>query len=160
MLPEQAVGPRIKRISNAMDRKRTVDLEDMDLTSSQGLVLGYLARHRDEAVYPAEICRHYGLSQPTVTGILQRLEAKGFLVYADDPDDRRRRRLVPTGKALDCHEWVKQRFIETERLLTEGLTEAERAQLLVLLDRLIANMDGGCESSAPRPKEGTECSKN
>ena len=156
MLPEQAVGPRIKRISNAKDRKRTVDLEDMDLTSSQGLVLGYLARHRDEAVYPAEICRHYGLSQPTVTGILQRLEAKGFLVYAEDPSDRRRRRLVPTEKAMDCHEWVKQRFIETERLLTEGLSEEERARLLVLLDRLIANMDAGCESCAPCPKEGTQ----
>lgn len=156
MLPEQAVGPRIKRISNAMDRKRTVDLEDLGLTSSQGLVLGYLARHAGEAVCPADVCRHFGLSQPTVTGILQRLEAKGFLARAEDPADRRRRRLAPTEKALACHEWVKQRFIETERLLTEGLTEAEQAQLLVLLDRLIANMDAGCEYCAPRQKEGTE----
>lgn len=160
MLPEQAVGPRIKRICNAMDQKRTVDLEDLGLTSSQGLVLGYLARHPEEALSPGDVCRHFGLSQPTVTGILQRLEAKGFLTYADDPADRRRRRLVPTEKALDCHEWVKQRFIETERLLTGGLSEAERAQLLVLLDRLIANMDAGCESCPPCPKEGTECSKN
>jgi DNA-binding MarR family transcriptional regulator len=155
MRPEQAVGPRIKRISNAMDRKRTVDLEDLGLTSSQGLVLGYLARHTEEAVFPGDVCRHFGLSQPTVTGILQRLEAKGFLRYADDPGDRRRRRIVPTQKALDCHEWVKQRFIETEQLLTEGLTEAERSQLLVLLDRLLANMDAGCDSCAPCPKEET-----
>ena len=160
MLPEQAVGPRIKRISNAMDRKRTVDLEDLGLTSSQGLVLGYLARHQDEAVFPGDVCRHFGLSQPTVTGILQRLEAKGFLVYADDPADRRRRRLVPTEKALDCHQRVVEHFWETEALLTRGMSEAERETLLALLDRLIANMDAGCESGAPRPKEGTECSKN
>lgn len=160
MLPEQAVGPRIKRISNAMDRKRTVDLEDLGLTSSQGLVLGYLARHLDEAVFPGDVCRHFGLSQPTVTGILQRLEAKGFLLYADDPADRRRRRLLPTEKALACHEWVKQRFIETEELLTEGLSEAERSQLLGLLDRLIANMDAGWESVPPRQKEETQCSEN
>ena len=156
MLPEQAVGPRIKRISNAMDRRRTLDLEDLDLTSSQGLVLGYLARNQEADVSPGDIGRHFGLSQPTVSGILQRLEAKGFLVFADDPADRRRRRLVPTEKALDCHEWVKQRFIETERLLTRGLTEAERAQLSGLLDRLIANMDADCESCPPGPKEGTE----
>ena len=156
MLPEQAVGPRIKRISNAMDRKRTVDLEDLGLTSSQGLVLGYLARHRDETVCPGDVCRHFGLSQPTVTGILQRLEAKGFLAYADDPTDRRRRRLLPTEKALEVHQRVVQRFVETEELLTRNMSGDERAQLLRLLDRLIVNMDAGCESCAPCPKEGTQ----
>ena len=156
MLPEQAVGPRIKRISNAMDRKRTVDLEDLGLTSSQGLVLGYLARHRDEAVCPGDVCRHFGLSQPTVTGILQRMEAKGFIVFADDPSDRRRRLIAGTEKALDVHQRVVEHFWETEALLTRGLSEAERETLLVLLDRLIANMDAGCDSCATCPKEGTQ----
>ena len=151
MLPEQAVGPRIKRISNAMDRKRTVDLEDLGLTSSQGLVLGYLARHQDEAVFPGDVCRHFGLSQPTVTGILQRLEAKGFLVYADDPDDRRRRRLVPTEKALDCHQRVLERFRETEALLSAGMEAEELDRLRTLLDRVLTNL--GDEDCAANPEQ-------
>ncbi len=32
MTPESALGPRIKRISNAIDRKRTLDMEDMELS--------------------------------------------------------------------------------------------------------------------------------
>ena len=156
MIPEQAVGPRIKRISNAMDRRRTLDLEGFDLTSSQGMVLGYLSRHRDEAVFPCEIGRHFGLTNPTVTGILQRLEAKGFLAFADDSADRRRRRVVPTEKALDLHQRVVEHFWETEALLTQGFTEAEQDQLRSLLDRLSANIHSCCDCEKPTPKEGTQ----
>ena len=150
MIPEQALGPRIKRISTAIDRKRTRDLEDLDLTSSQGMVLGYLVRSREKPVSPGDIGRHFGLRHPTVTGILQRLEAKGFVVYADDPADRRRKLVAVTDRALDCHARIKEHFAETEARLTEGLSEAQREQLLALLDRVLQNMDAGC---APRPKE-------
>lgn len=152
MNPEQALGPRIKRISTSIDRKRTRDLEDLDLTSSQGMVLGYLVRSRERRISPGDIGRHFGLSHPTVTGILQRLEAKGFVAYADDPADRRRKNVAVTERALDCHARIRERFAETEARLTEGLSEAQREQLLALLDRVLQNMDAGCAS---RPKEET-----
>lgn len=153
MIPEQAIGPRIKRISTAIDRKRTRELEDMELTSSQGLVLGYLVRNREAALSPGDVGRHFGLSYPTVTGILQRLEAKGFVDVADDPEDRRRKRVAVTERALECHARIGARFADTEALLTAGMTEAERGQLLVLLDRVMENMDAGCEGCPPCPKE-------
>ena len=101
---EQAIGPRIKRISNAMDRKRTRDLEDLDLTSSQGIVLGYLVRNRESSISPGDIGKHFGLSHPTVTGILQRLESKDYIRYAEDAADRRRKRIEVTERALDCYQ--------------------------------------------------------
>lgn len=140
MLSEQAVSPRIKRISNAMDRKRTLDLEDLELTSSQGFVLGYLARHQEEAVTPGDLCRHFSLSHPTVTGILQRMEAKGFIVYAEDSADRRKKRVCATEKALDLHQRVLERFQETEALIRGSMTEEELQTLTGLLDRVIANI--------------------
>lgn len=149
MIPEQAIGPRIKRISNAIDRKRTLDLEDLELTSSQGIVLGFLVRNRDAGVSPGEIGKHFGLSHPTVTGILQRLESKDFIRYAEDPSDRRRKRIEVTERALDCHCRIHERFLETENQLTAGMTEPERAKLLALLDQMIENMGadrGGCHT--------------
>lgn len=154
MLPEKAVGPRIKRISNALDRKRTLDMEDMALTSSQGFVLGYLTRHAGEPVTPGELGRHFDLSHPTVTGILQRLEAKGFIRYAEDWGDRRKKRICVTEKALEVHQQVLQRFQETEALITQGMTEREMEDLLALLDRMIENI-GRVDGLDPcrRPKE-------
>ena len=150
-LNEPLVGPRIKRISNALDRKRTLDLEDMDLTSSQGMVLGYLNRRREETVYPGDIGKHFGLSHPTVSGILQRLEAKGFITYEAERGDRRKKRVCTTDRALDCHQRIRGRFLETEALLTGTMSPQELATLVTLLDRMIEKLDAGCE--ACRPKE-------
>ena len=151
LLPSELyVGPRIKRISNAMARKRTLDLEDMDLTSSQGMVLGYLNRRQTEAVYPGDIGRHFGMSQPTVTGILQRLETKGFLTYEADENDRRKKRVRLTERALECHQQILRRFLETEALLTRGLSPEEQTLLLRLLDRMIESMDAGWEACCPK----------
>ncbi len=161
MIPEQALGPRIKRISNAIDRKRTLDMEDMDLTSSQGQVLGFLARRKEEAVSPADIGRHFGLSHPTVTGILQRLEAKGYVAYEPDPADRRKKRVVPTEKALECHARIRARFVETEHLITKGMTPGELEELVRLLDGVIERLNAGCgmcgsNHNAAPDKETTE----
>ena len=154
MLSELAVSPRIKRISNALERKRTLDLEDMDLTSSQAFVLGYLIRHREQAVTPGDICRHLDLSHPTVTGILQRLECKGFIRYAEDSSDRRKKQICVTEKALDVHQHARERCQETESLVTGSMTEEELRTLVALLDRVIANIgqvDG--LDACPCPKE-------
>ena len=157
MLADKAVGPRIKRISNALDRKRTQDMEDMALTSSQSFVLGYLTRHAEAPVTPGELGRHFDLSHPTVTGILQRLEAKGFIRYAEDSGDRRKKRICVTEKALEVHQQVLQRFQETETLITQGMTEREIGALLALLDRVIENI-GRVDGLDPcrRPKEETK----
>ena len=154
MLPDNAVGPRIKRISNALDRKRTLDMEDVELTSSQGFVLGYLTRHSAEPVTPGDLGRHFNLSHPTVTGILQRLEAKGFLRYVEDSGDRRKKRICVTEKALDVHQQVLQRFQETEALITQGMTQREIQDLLALLDRIINNVGAAFDGCAESTEKG------
>ncbi len=158
---ELLIGPRIKRISNAMDRKRNMDLEDVELTSSQGMVLGYLARRQGEAVYPGDVGKHFGLTHPTVTGILQRLEAKGYVAYEPDPADRRKKRVVPTEKALECHARIRARFVETEHLITKGMTPGELEELVRLLDGVIERLNAGCgmcgsNHNAAPDKETTE----
>ena len=150
---ELAVGPRIKRISNALDRKRTLDLEDVELTSSQGMVLGYLARRQGEAVYPGDVGKHFGLTHPTVTGILQRLENKGYIAYEADPADRRKKRVAATEKALECHARIRARIFETEALLTRDMTDAEKTTLIRLLDGIIDRLDAGCGACGCPGKE-------
>ena len=154
MLSELAISPRIKRISNALERKRTLDLEDMNLPSSQAFVLGYVIKHREEPVTSGDICRHFDLSHPTVTGILQRLECKGFLTYAEDSSDRRKKQICVTEKALAVQQNARERCQETETLVSGSMTEEELRTLVSLLDRVIANI-GQVDSLAPcqKPKE-------
>nr|MCR5552608.1 MarR family transcriptional regulator [Oscillospiraceae bacterium] len=88
---KNAVGPRIKRVNNVLDFWRTQDMERLGLTSTQGYLLGWLTRNADRSVTPSELGRSFKLSQPTISGILQRLEAKGFVTMEADSNDRRRK---------------------------------------------------------------------
>ena len=64
------------------------------------------------------------------------LESKGYLVWKDDPNDRRSQLLYPTAQA----ETLKASKAEIEssfyEYLTSALTEEEQATFAALLDRL------------------------
>lgn len=134
------IGLRIKHISVALDQMRTEQIAELGLTSSQGLVLRYLNRHRGEPIYPSDLVRRFGLSQPTVTGILRRLEDKGFLEFQADRDDRRRKSIAATPKALCCHRQIVAGLQRSEDLLVGGMSEEEIDRLCQLLDKVLANI--------------------
>ena len=103
---KNAVGPRIKRVNNAIDFWRTQDMDRLGLTTTQGYLLGWLTRNADKSVTPSELGRSFKLSQPTISGILQRLEAKGFVTMEADSNDRRRKYVRTTDRAAECHQQI------------------------------------------------------
>ena len=148
---DNAVSSRIKRISNALHRLCTNDIAEQDLTSSQAYVLAWLA-HQQQPVYPSDISKRFGLKHPTVSGILQRLDAKGFICFVPDPDHRRKRILL-TEKSRLCDEWLKKRLRQNEQLLLNGMSREEIQTLCVLLDRVIGNINSAAALSDICEKE-------
>ena len=71
------LGFKIKIISKLLTQNMNNSITSLDLTSSQARVLGYLCYRtkRQEKVYPRDIERHFRFTHPTVSGLLQRLEA-------------------------------------------------------------------------------------
>jgi len=95
----------------------------------------WLLRILDEPRPMGELAAMMRCDASNLTGIVDRLEARGLLERHVDERDRRIKRLVvtPAGRAL------RRRF--EERLFSEmprvaDLTEAERRRLLSLLRRL------------------------
>ena len=121
----------------------------MDLTAMQSYVLRYLHDRRGEVVYPKDIEQRFRLTHPTVSGLLARLEAKGFVTCTPDPDDRRCKRVAETVKAEQCHLAIHETFRKLEQQTLRGFTPEETASLLALLDRAIANLYETQEE--PRP---------
>ena len=147
----QSVGIRIKRISNAMQRQCANDIVKRELTPSQADVLAWLARQQ-QPVYPCDISKRFGLKHPTVSGILQRLDAKGFICFVPDPDHRRKRILL-TEKSRLCDEWLKKRLRQNEQLLLNGMSREEIQTLCILLDRVIGNINSAAALSDICEKE-------
>ena len=134
-------GPLFRILHSCTNQAMTVALEEMDLTAAQGHVMGYLAHHRD-APCSRDIEEAFHLSHPTVSGLLARLEKKGFIEFRPDPQDRRYKRIYVLPKGRECHETMHRSILETEAQLVSGFTPEEQAQFLAFLERAISNMGG------------------
>ena len=86
------------------------------------------------------------LKPSTVNGIVDRLEAKGYVSRRTSPQDGRVRLVCLTdagrSKVQDFHAIVE----ETERRFTAGLSGQEREQLKALLYRIIENLENEVNS--------------
>ena len=112
----------------------------MDLTSTQSHILRYLSENEDKVIYPKDIERRFGLTHPTVSGVLQRLEAKQYIVCSADPDDRRCKRVSLTDEARQYLQEIARFFSSLEQTITRGMTDDEVRLLQRLLEQASENL--------------------
>lgn len=136
---EAYLGHSFKKIHFLMEQTINQRLLELDLTTAQGHTIGYL-RHAKEPPCARDLETAFGLSHATVSGILSRLEAKGFIEQYPDPDDRRIKRICLLEKGRACSQAICRHIRDTEQAMTEGFTEAELQQFRGFLNRAIGNL--------------------
>ncbi len=119
-----------------MNRK----LQELDLTNAQGHAICFLTRAA-EPPCARDIESTFGLSHATVSGILSRMESKGFIEVRPDPTDRRIKRLCLLDRGTACSVSIARHVEESERIMTEGFTADELAQFRAYLSRAISNLE-------------------
>ena len=123
------------------DQAMTSALETMELTAAQGHIMGYLT-HQKQPPCPRDIESEFQLSHPTVSGILSRLEQKGFIELRTDPNDRRCKRIYILEKGQQCHELMHSTILDNEQRIVAGFTPEEQDLFAAFLQRAITNMGG------------------
>ena len=131
---------RFRLLDQAGKQRVDQQFQEMELTAMQSYVLRYLHDRAGEVVYPKDIEQRFHLTHPTVSGLLARLEAKGFIVCTPDPDDRRCKRIRLTERARQCDAAVGQAFETLERVMCSGMSDEEQQTLLRLLDLAADNL--------------------
>jgi DNA-binding MarR family transcriptional regulator len=98
-------------------------LADLQLTASETNALANLADGRPRSV--RELSADTGTRATTLTGVLDRLERRGYLARELDPDDRRsfRLRLTPPGEPVAAR--VANALAELERTALDGLSSRQ-----------------------------------
>ena len=134
-------GHYVRILHWCTDQRITNALTEMELTASQGPVLGYIA-HRKNPPCARDIEEEFHLSHPTVSGLLSRLEKKGFIEYFPDEIDRRCKRLRLLPKGQQCIEIMHRTIAENETKMVQGFSEEEQELFFSFLNRAIHNMGG------------------
>lgn len=141
-------GHLVRILHWCCDQTMTEALNKMDLTASQGRLMAFVAHRGQQPTYARDVEQALSLTHPTVSGLLSRLEQKGFVELVTDPNDRRSKRIVISEKGLACHERMHATIMENESRIVQGFTEEEKALLAQLLQRAIENVhpDAGCRN--------------
>lgn len=113
----------------------------MELTASQGCIMGYLY-HRQQPACAKDIEEAFEMSHSCVSGLLSRLEKKGFLALRPDEQDRRCKRIYILPKGRACYSHMRETLQSIDDRIVQGFTPEEQAQFSRLLYQAVVNMGG------------------
>ena len=134
-------GTLLKQIHDIMEKNANNVLREQELTISQSGVLVLLDEKEGKTASFKELEKDYGVSQPTMVGILNRLVQKDLVEVLTDSEDKRIRKAHLTQKGADkCKEGYKHMNSAEEQLL-KSLTEDEKKEFNRLLLKVKKSFD-------------------
>ena len=136
---EPAVLTHLKMVEHLAKRIGDEHLKQIGLTQSQADVFILLAHEQERVFHQRDIERALNYTNPTVTGLLNRLEQKNFIVREIDPNDSRARIIKLTDVALATLEEIYQSIRQTEKMIFEGFSKEEMDILIPMMSRMAKN---------------------
>lgn len=140
MQERMPVGFLFKQINNIYEKDFNNQLRTLGITASQCEVLDYLFNSSKEEVNQKDIERGLSLKNPTVTGILHRLDEKGFVLVVPNAKDRRCKNVYLTEKAYDIQRRMEADRRKIDKNLTLGMTKKEVQALQKMLNKVLHNV--------------------
>ena len=141
--PKEHVGLLVKFINGRVNTKINKNLVEFNLTGVQHEILCFIDRNEHERdVFQKDIEKCLKLTNPTVTGIVKRLEEKEMIVRCPSSNDARYKCLHVTekGKEVICKSF-KFGANNIEKQLNKDMSDEEVKMLKDLLYIALRNME-------------------
>ena len=141
--PKEHVGLLLKFINGRVNTKINKNLAEFNLTGVQHEILCFIDRNENERdVFQKDIEKCLKLTNPTVTGIVKRLEEKEMIARCPSNNDARYKCLHVTekGKEVICKSF-KFGANNIEKQLVKDMSDEEVKMLKDLLYRALINME-------------------
>ncbi len=137
------IGLLIHHLHLLHRQKLNVVFQELDLTSSQAFTLIHVIKacRRKELICQKDIEKAMEISNPTVTGILNRLEQKELIIRVPGKTDARVKNIIVTDKALDLEKVLRRKFSEVEQDLLSCFNDEQIQQFHIMLERVVNSHD-------------------
>ncbi|WP_417520233.1 MarR family winged helix-turn-helix transcriptional regulator [Minwuia sp.] len=134
---DRNLGFLINDVARILRREFGRRMRDMDLTRSQWWVMVHLIRF--DGYNQTQLAEELDIGKVALGGLLDRLEARGWIERRPDASDRRAKRvfLTETGRPLISE--MQDRARDVHRQMVAGFDPVERDQLVDLLLRAKKN---------------------
>lgn len=133
---------KMKSLSLHITAQLEQNLKDKGITGVQVYFLVYLLRHHRKGTYLTELCGETGVSKATLSEMLRKLREKDYLYFLTEPDDIRKKKVLPTEKLIaESSEFLKKAE-KMEKEICSVLDQDEKAMLKKLEEKLLTQFDG------------------
>lgn len=140
-------GQLFFRLWRASHTQTAAALHSIGLTPALFAVLNYVRTH--EGAIQQQIGSAMGIDPSTMVSLVDQLERAGLATRRPHPQDRRAREVLITPEGLRTLTRARELAGEVEGAVLQGLSPAERRQLLTLLRKAFA-------SAPPQPPWSSE----
>lgn len=135
---EGTVTYRLVRLMKLHKSRAAAALSELGLHVGQEMVLVQL--WAEDGLAQSELAERLGVTPPTVTKVVDGLEADGFLERRRDARDARVSRVHLTDRGRALREPVHECWRALEQKSLAGMTQAERLLLRRLVVQMVENL--------------------
>lgn len=131
----------VMQLSNALVKMRSSIAAEFGITSGQFSIMVFLLNNLDrDEINQLDIQNDLLITHQTVTGVLGRLEEKGYIICNQSKRDRRYKRITVTSLALEVKDALAESAKITESHLISSMSENERNEFNRLLLMALKNI--------------------
>lgn len=118
----------IKQVMGSVKHNMGKQFEDMNITGPQGMLVGTLIHYGEMKI--SDLSEKLGLSNSTVSGIVDRLESQGLVERTRSTEDRR---VVYVDVTPEFKKNTKEHFKEFEKKFESMMSKATAEELDTIL---------------------------
>ncbi|WP_304749201.1 MarR family winged helix-turn-helix transcriptional regulator [Dubosiella newyorkensis] len=137
---QYSIGFYFHSISQQAEKLLNHKVRSIDLTKSQCDVLTFLFKNQNRQIIQRDIEHYFHISNPTVTGILNRLSQKGYIQRIRSASDKRVHSIEITPKAKELYQQLRLTRQEMNETFLKGMSPQEQENLLALLEKTLHNL--------------------
>ena len=113
-------------------------MKPMAMTRSQWWILAHLSRH--DGMIQSDLANVLDIGKAALGGLIDRLEASGFIERRADETDRRVKRIHLTSKGTQIIAEMRSRSHDMSERILEGLNNESRHALVYMLSLVKRNL--------------------
>ncbi len=137
------IGLEFKNVNNLISRG-VCNLKTMSLlkevTGSNGYILRYLKREKDQQITQKMIEQTMGITRSTASTVLSRMEKMDWIKREALVTDSRSRLVSITSQGLALCEQLEEELALFEKGLVKGFSEKELVEFVRLLNKIKENL--------------------
>lgn len=129
-----------KILNTAIERLLNQKMNELGITYTQATIIGYLNLKKEKIVFQKDIEISLGLTHPTVSSILKRLENKNLIKTEVYVDDKRLKKITLTEESYEILEKIQNKIESITQKLFLNISQEEINSLDINIKKIINNI--------------------